>query len=322
MKFIEPMKAKLVEEPPPGDWLYELKFDGFRALALKQGDEVQLLSRNAKDLAGRFPEIAEAVQQLNSDSMILDGEIVAVDERGHSSFQLLQQLEMNLKRPPLFFYAFDLLTLEGRDLRALPLHERRKELERVLESPPELIRYSAAFDGGVHELLAKVKEMGLEGLIGKQPDSTYESGRRSGAWIKLKCLNEQEFVIGGYTPPEGARKHFGAILVGYYDGEAFKFAGKVGTGFNTALLKSLKTRFDQLERAECPFNNLPEKRAGRWSQGITPAEMRRCTWVEPELIAQVKFTEWTEDVKLRHPVFLGLREDKSPRSVVREVIGK
>lgn len=318
-KFIEPMAAKVVAAPPLGDWLYELKFDGFRALAIKHGREVQLLSRNNKDLAGKFPEVVEAVRTIAAPNFFLDGEIVAVDEQGRSSFQLLQQYEMGEERPPLFYYAFDLLQLGDRDLRERPLRERKDELERLLAGAPETIRYSAPLGGDVHHLLAEIKARGLEGVIGKRPDSHYESGRRSGAWIKLKCVNEQEFVIGGYTPPAGTRRHFGALLVGYFEGVKLKFAGKVGTGFNTAGLKALFARFQPLRRATCPFANLPERQAGRWSQGITPAEMKRCTWVDPRMVCQVKFSEWTSDAKLRHPVFLGLREDKEARAVMREV---
>ena len=158
----------------------------------------------------------------------------------------------------------------------------------------------------------------MEGLIGKQRDSVYEPGRRSGAWIKLKCVTEQEFVIGGFTPPAGARKHFGALLVGYYDKDKLRFAGKVGTGFDTKLLSSLHKKMRVEERSTCPFADLPSKQNGEWVQGITPGEMRKFTWVNPKLVCQIKFAEWTRDLKLRQPVFVGLREDKDPREVERE----
>jgi bifunctional non-homologous end joining protein LigD len=168
-------------------------------------------------------------------------------------------------------------------------------------------------------LLAEVKRRGLEGLIGKQRNSVYEPGRRSGVWIKLKCVNEQEFVIGGYTPPQGARKYFGAILVGYYKGKRLMFAGKVGTGFTAKSLSMLYKKFQQEERDDCPFVDLPSKQGGKWLQDITPSMMRKMHWVNPVFVAQIKFSEWTRDVKLRQPVFLGLREDKKAREVVREV---
>jgi bifunctional non-homologous end joining protein LigD len=318
-RFVAPMKAKLTSEPPPGgDWIYELKFDGFRAIAIKDGNRVELLSRNAKDLTHKFPEIAEAVAALALGRAVLDGEIVALDPEGRSSFQLLQAYELGEERPPICYYVFDLLHLEGRDLRNQSLVERKSQLESLLRGAPDSIRFSASIDGDPRQLLEKVKTRGLEGIIGKLRGSTYESGRRSGAWIKLKCVNEQEFVIGGFTPPQGARKYFGALLVGYFENEKLKFAGKVGTGFNTALLRVLHTRFQKLRRAKCPFADLPEKSGGRWAQSLTPAEMKRCSWVEPEIVCEVKFTEWTRDGKLRHPVFIGIREDKEARSVIHE----
>ena len=163
-----------------------------------------------------------------------------------------------------------------------------------------------------------MKRLGLEGVIGKQRGSVYEPDRRSGAWIKLKCLNEQEFVIGGFTPPQGARKYFGALLVGYYEKKRLLFAGKVGTGFDTKMLAALYKRFKSEKRDDCPFADLPSKQGGQWVQGITPAMMRRCEWINPVFVCQVKFAEWTRDGKLRQPVFLGLREDKEPAEVVRE----
>jgi bifunctional non-homologous end joining protein LigD len=167
-------------------------------------------------------------------------------------------------------------------------------------------------------VLAEVKRRGLEGLIGKQRKSVYEPGRRSGAWIKLKCVNEQEFVIGGYTPPAGSRKHFGAILVGYYEHERLKFAGKVGTGFTAKTLSILHKKFREEERDDCPFVDLPSKQNGKWVQGITPSMMKKIHWVSPKFVAEIKFAEWTRDKKLRAPVFLGLREDKNAREVTRE----
>jgi bifunctional non-homologous end joining protein LigD len=166
--------------------------------------------------------------------------------------------------------------------------------------------------------LAEVKRRGLEGIVGKQRDSVYEPGRRSGAWIKLKCVNEQEFVIGGYTPPGGSRKHFGAILVGYYKDKKLLFAGKVGSGFTGKTLSILHKKFQKEAREDCPFADLPSKQAGEWVQGITPSMMKKMHWINPVFVAQTKFAEWTRDGKLRQPVFLGLREDKDPREITRE----
>lgn len=318
-RFIEPMKALLQSSPPAGDeWLYEIKFDGFRALAYADGKDVHLLSRNEKSFDQKFPEIADAVKALNVSDAILDGEIVALDPKGISSFQLLQAFELGQKRPPIYFYAFDLLRLKGKDLRAQPLVERKSQLEKLLTDQTGLVRYSASLGEAAGPLLKKAQKLGLEGLIGKRKESVYEPGRRSGSWIKLKLHQEQEFVIGGFTDPEGSRQHFGALLLGFYRKDKLQFCGKVGTGFDHKLLAGLKDRFDSLVTKACPFVNLPEKRAGRYGAGVTAAEMKRCHWLEPELVCQVKFSEWTRDDKLRQPVFLGLREDKDAREVIRE----
>src|SRR5438552_15447882 len=239
-RFVEPMKPKLLEHPPTtGDWIYELKFDGIRALAIKDGRTLQLISRNEKKLNDRFPEIARATADFETDECVVDGEVVAMDEEGRSSFQLLQRAELDGKDAPLAFYVFDLLQLHGRSLMDLPLTLRKEALTRLVPPSSDIIRFSGALGTEAETLLPEIKRRGLEGLIGKQRDSVYEPGRRSGAWIKLKCVNEQEFVIGGYTPPAGARKHFGALLVGYYDKGRLLFAGKVGTGFDSKLLSTL-----------------------------------------------------------------------------------
>lgn len=316
--FIEPMKALFSESPPSGNWLYEIKFDGFRAIALRGGSETRLLSRNEKDFGGKFPEVIDSVSELKVRDAIIDGEIVALDEKGLSSFQLLQAFELGQERPPIFFYAFDLLRLDGKDLCERPLSERKAALQKLLKKAPGVIRFSGSLGEDADEILRRAREIGLEGLIGKRKDSLYEPGRRSGAWIKLKFQREQEFVIGGYTAPSGTRKHFGALLVGVYEGKGLEFVGKVGTGFNAVLLRSLHTRFEKIRRDTCPFANLPEKQGGRYGQTITAAEMKRCGWIEPNLVCQVKFSEWTREQKLRQPVFLGIREDKSAQDVVRE----
>ena len=319
-RFIEPMKAKLVEKPPAtGDWIYELKFDGIRLIAIKIGEKVSLLSRNQNDLSARFFEIADAVKNLPADECVLDGEIVALDEKGRSSFQILQAREMEGRKSPIYFYAFDLLQLDGKGLVSLPLEGRKNVLEKLCDSGGDpRIRYSGAIGGDADQLLGEVKRRGLEGIIGKLSNSVYEPGRRSGAWLKLKCVNEQEFVIGGYTPPQGARKHFGAILVGYYEDRKLVFAGKVGTGFTAKSLAALHKKFQAEQRTACPFVDLPSKQNGQWVLGITPSMMRKIHWINPKFVAEIKFAEWTRDKKLRAPVFLGLREDKKPNDVVRE----
>jgi bifunctional non-homologous end joining protein LigD len=318
-RFIEPMKAKLVEKPPAaGDWIYELKFDGIRLIAVKRDKKVSLFSRNQNDLSARFPEIVEAIKNLLARECVIDGEVVALDEGGRSSFQLLQAREMEGRKSPIYFYAFDLLQFDGKSLIGLPLEARKNILEKLCANAGDPIRYSGAIGNDAKRLLEEVKRRGLEGIMGKQRNSVYEPGRRSGAWIKLKCVHQQEFVIGGYTPPQGARKHFGAILVGYYDNNELRFAGKVGTGFTAKSLSTLHKKFPKEARDDCPFVNLPSKQNGQWVQGITPSMMRKIRWVNPKFVAEIKFAEWTRDGKLRAPVFLGLREDKKPSDVVRE----
>jgi bifunctional non-homologous end joining protein LigD len=225
---------------------------------------------------------------------------------------------MEGRKSPIYFYAFDLLQLDGKSLLSLPLEMRKTVLENLCASVRDSIRYSGPIGGDANELLKEVQRLGLEGIIGKLRNSVYEPGRRSGAWIKLKCVNAQEFVIGGYTPPQGARKHFGAILVGYYKNNDLVFAGKVGTGFTTKSLAALHKNFRTEERADCPFVDLPSKQNGQWVLGITPSMMKKMHWVNPKFVAEIKFAEWTRDRKLRAPVFVALREDKKPKDVVRE----
>jgi bifunctional non-homologous end joining protein LigD len=318
--FIPPMKCKLVDALPRGlGWTYEVKLDGFRALAIKRKEKVTLVSRNKKDLSLRFPELLAEFVHLPVTSAIIDGEIVAFNEEGIPSFEALQNAAQS--RPPhrnLVFYAFDLVNLEGRDLRGLALQERRSLLEEMLpESPSLRISFSTAENP---ELLVKeVREKHLEGLIAKQLSSTYEAGLRTGAWVKYKNLQGQEFVVGGFTRPEGTRKYFGALLVGYYQGGKLWYASRVGTGYSSAVLQQLYKLMEPLIVPECPFANLPEARTGRWGQGLTASEMKQCIWVKPEVVVQVHFTEWTGGGHLRHPAYKGLREDKRAKDVLREV---
>jgi bifunctional non-homologous end joining protein LigD len=312
------MKAQLADSIRPGDWIYEIKFDGYRALALRGGRETRILSRNQKDLGKKFPEITSSIATLDVHDAILDGEIVALDDRGRPSFQLLQGYDMGLVRPPIVFYAFDLLRINGEDLRGLPIEERKAKLAALLKNPLPAIRYSASFTENIDELLSRVRELSLEGLIGKRAGSKYDS-KRSGAWIKIKLYQQSPFVIGGYTQPGGERKHMGALLVGVYENGKLKFAGRIGTGFSEKLLQALSVELNKIAIKACPFFNLPATGRGL-DQGLTLSEMRRCIWVKPSMVCEVKFTEWTRDDRLRHPVFLGIREDKQPSEVVREKV--
>jgi bifunctional non-homologous end joining protein LigD len=318
LPFVEPMKALLIDHPPTGQWLYEIKFDGYRALAFKNGSQTSLLSRNNKDFSTRFPEIHHAISQLPAPNAVVDGEIVALDSHGHSSFQTLQAYQLGEEKPPLTFYVFDLLWLNGQDLRAKPLEIRRNLLKQTLKNAPDTLRFSESFDEKPQKLLAHARKLGLEGLIAKRPGSLYETGRRSGAWIKLKLNLQQEFIIGGYTPPGGSRKYFGSLILGVRNGKSWQFTGKVGTGFTHASLAALHKKLLPLATDHCPFANLPLKKSSHYGTPLTASEMSRCTWVKPQLVAQIKFTAWTRDAMLRHPVFLGLREDKKPADVIRE----
>jgi bifunctional non-homologous end joining protein LigD len=210
-----------------------------------------------------------------------------------------------------------LLRLNGQDLRGLPIKERKAKLVALLKNPPPAIRFSASFTANIDALLTKIRELSMEGLIGKRAGSKYDA-KRSGAWIKLKLYQQSSFVIGGYTQPAGERKHLGALLVGVYDNGKLKFAGRVGTGFSEKFLKLLSAELNKIAVKGCPFDNLPAPGRNRWDQGLTVAEIRRCIWVKPIIACEVKFTEWTRDDRLRHPVFLGIRDDKSPTDVVRE----
>jgi bifunctional non-homologous end joining protein LigD len=281
---------------------------------------VRLFSRRPRELTQDYPDIVEALRKLRAQQLVVDGEIVALDKEGRSSFQLLQNFKRaGAKGPPVLYYLFDLLHWNGRDLKPLPLEQRKETLQTLLRSARDPLRFSTTLNGSFARVWKEVKRLGLEGVIAKRRDSVYEVGRRSGSWLKLKAHNEQEFVIGGHTPPQGSRKHFGAIVVGFYEGRKLRCAGKVGTGFDFLTLKSLHAEFEKYRTPDCPFYNLPSKR-DRSGQGISAAEMRRCVWLQPKLVCQVKFQEWTHDGNLRQPVFLGLRDDKKPEQVVRETI--
>jgi bifunctional non-homologous end joining protein LigD len=232
------MMALPVQDLPVGNWIYEMKFDGYRALAIKADKEVRLISRNRKSFNNDYPFLIDSLKSLKIKSFTIDGEITALDEKGKSSFQLLQGYR-KAKHTPLVYYAFDLLSSDSADLRSRPLIERRKLLAKLLKKAPENIKFSEELTGTKEELLRVAKQFELEGLTAKRPDSLYEPGRRSGAWVKVKLTRAQEFVIGGYTPPEGSRKYFGALLGGYYGPEGLLFAGRVGTGFSERALETL-----------------------------------------------------------------------------------
>lgn len=314
LKFVEPMKATTAPPPPyNGHWLYEVKFDGFRVLAIKNGKKVELWSRNHKPLNGRFPEIAQAVAMLPVGSCILDGEVCALNEHGKSSFQLLQNADET--NHPVVYYAFDVLFEGSKDLRNLPLMDRKTRLEAILLDAVDPIRPSTYFTKNPENVLNKMNSVGAEGSIAKLKTSSYETGHRSGSWVKIKFHKGQEFVIAGYTLPKNSRHYFGALILGYYRGNRLIFAGRVGTGFNEKALKEIHRKLRPLECDSAQVEEIQEP-SGRWrAKGWKASDSR---WVKPKLIAQVQFTERTDDGILRHPSFQGLREDKKPIDVVRE----
>jgi bifunctional non-homologous end joining protein LigD len=317
--FIAPMKALGAQEPPAGVWHCEIKFDGYRAIAVINGSQAELWSRNRQPMTGDYPELISALGALPCRSAVLDGEIVALDAAGRSRFQLLQNRGAAGKRPPILYYIFDILHRDGRSLVAQPWEERRRELESLLKRARRPLALSPSFDVPPAELLEAAKRQGLEGVIAKRPASLYESDRRSGAWLKCKVIADQEFVIGGFTAPRRSRAYFGAILVGYRKNGRLLYAGKVGTGFSRSLLESLHAQFLRCRQAQSPFANLPLACKPRFGQGMTRAAMKEVTWLKPRFVAQIKFAEWTAEGLLRQPVFLGLRADKSAKDVRREV---
>ena len=305
-RFVPPELATLVSEAPEGDqWLHEIKFDGYRILARLENGRARLMSRNDKDWTERLPEVAEAVARLPARRALIDGEVVVLQPDGTSSFQALQNLMQGERRGELAYMVFDLLHLDGRDLTALPLEERKAALgELVGEKASGIVRYSAHVVGGGAEFLRQACRLHLEGAVAKRRDAPYRSGRGRD-WLKVKCGRRQEVVIGGFTRGEGSRVGLGALLVGVREGPRLVFGGKVGTGFDAQSLRALTSRLAKLERRDSPFDPAPRIAGARW--------------VKPELVAEVAFTEWTSDAKMRHPSFQGLREDKPAAEVRREV---
>jgi bifunctional non-homologous end joining protein LigD len=309
--WISPMLATLTEElPAGGHWLYEPKLDGVRALAFVSGGSVRLFSRNRKPLEGAYPELAEALGPAVRGDAVLDGEIVAPDRHGRSSFARLQQ-RMQLRDPvralrtgvKVLYYVFDCLFYEGIDLTGMPLVDRKAVLRDVVwfDGP---IRFTPFRTTGSAAMLRDACAKGAEGILAKRADSRYQS-IRSTDWLKIKCVRQQEFVVGGYTAPQGSRERLGALLVGYYENGVLRYAGKVGTGYNRAALELLYQRLRPLNRSTPPF-------------APGPLLTGRVQWVTPRLVVQIGFSEWTEAGLLRHPRYLGLRDDKSPKEVTRE----
>lgn len=301
---------------PTGDeWTYEVKWDGYRAQAVKNGDIVSLASRNLKNLTRQFPSVAKAVSRVSAKSVLLDGEIVALDANGRPSFQALHHA--NLEGLSIVYYVFDLLHLNGRDLTRAPLDERRALLRDVIGDSGVLL--SDALPGTPAQIAAAVRRLQLEGVVAKRRRSAYAAGRRSDAWIKVRFARHQEFVVGGFKP---AGRTFDSLVVGHYDGSKLLSAGKVRSGLTPPLRQDLYARLATLQTARCPFANLPSGASSHWGEGITEEEMLKLRWVKPRLVVEVSFTEWTRDGSLRHAAFMGLRDDKAAKDVVREKSGQ
>lgn len=296
--------ATVAEAPPDGDgWLHEIKHDGYRIVARLDEGEVRLVSRNGKDWTKEFPQVARAVGRLPAGTALLDGEVAAVLPGGATSFEALQRRADNAA--PLFYFVFDLVHLDGWNLHAVPLAERKEVLRRLLEGAPETLRYSDHVRGQGPAFWEQVRQAGLEGVISKRADAPYRAGR-GGDWLKSKCRLSQEFVIGGWTRPSDGRDSIGALHVGFWEGEQFVYAGKVGSGLAERVVEDLLRRLQARRRDASPFVAVP------------PDWARDSQWAEPELVCQVEFTQWTDDGRLRQPVFLGLRDDRFARHVVRE----
>jgi bifunctional non-homologous end joining protein LigD len=313
--FVTPMAAQPVKSLPQGEeWSYEPKLDGYRALLLKDGRQVRILSRNEKDLTRMYPGVAAAALRLSAAQVVLDGEIVALAEDGRPSFQALQHRSAH-PRHRIVFYAFDVLHLDGRGLLGEPLLGRRGHLRQVIGEDPT-IRLSGDLPGTPANIVAAVQAAGIEGVIAKRKASTYQPGERSGDWLKFKLEQQQELVIGGYRP-EGAMS-LDALLVGYFAANELLFAGKVRAGFTPHIRREVLEKLKPLAIADCPFANLPDASTGHWGGGITADQMHEMRWTRPQLVAQIRFTEWTAEKRLRHAAFLGLRVDKGARDVRRE----
>lgn len=305
---LAPQLATLVDAvPSKGDWVYEIKYDGYRMMARVEDGRARLYTRDGHDWTARLPQQAKAIEALGLDSAWLDGEVVVLDDRGLPSFQLLQNAFDGKRSADIVYFLFDLPYLNGTDLRKTPLRERRRMLEQVLQGHESgMLRFSATLAQPPQQLLDSACQMALEGLIGKRADAPYVSAR-SGSWIKLKCQRRQEMVVAGYTDPQGSRQHFGSLLLAVYgDDGALRYAGKVGTGFDTKKLAELYRKMQPLVQEACPFPKRPTGLRG----GVH--------WIRPELVAEIAFSEWTQDGSLRHPVFQGLRVDKKAREVRRE----
>ena len=314
-RFIPPMLLLSTDRLPDerSKWEYQLKLDGYRAIAFKSGNRVHLRSRNDNDFSARYPAVMRGLAKL-PDETVIDGEVVALDAEGRPSFNALQNF--NGSQTPVVYYVFDVMVLAGRDVSTETLTARRDLLEqKVLPTLAEPVRYAGVLEASLRDVIDAVKTQGFEGLVAKRRNSRYEPGARSGAWMKMRINRGQEFVIGGYTI--GTRT-FDALIIGYYENGQLMYASRTRNGFTPALRQQLFKKFRSVEIADCPFVNLPEARSGRWGVGLTKEKMADCRWLKPVLVGQFEFVEWTADNHLRHTKFVALRDDKVATDVTRE----
>ncbi len=307
---LTPALATLVDEIPAGDgWLHEIKYDGYRMVCRIDHGSVRIFSRNGKEWTGALGAIADAVGRLQLKSAWIDGEVTTVDAQGRTSFQVLQNALADPTQGSLVYFAFDVPYLDGYDLRKVPLHERKRVLKTLVPESDPVVRLGVEYPGAGPEFLSQACRLGLEGAVSKRGDSAYRDGVRTREWVKVKCEQRQEMVIGGFTDPQGSRSGFGALLLGVYEPDGkLRYSGKVGTGFDDRTLVSVRGMLDKLEQDKPAFVNPP--------RGY---EAKGAHWVQPKLVGEVSFTEWTQDGTLRHPSFQGLREDKKATDVVREL---
>jgi DNA ligase D-like protein (predicted ligase) len=313
--FIEPMLLRRTDGLPDdaARWEYQLKLDGYRAIAFKMCGRLHLRSRNDNDFSVRYSDVLEGLAKL-PDETVIDGELIAVDENGRPSFGLLQN--RGSSKAPVLYFVFDLVMLAGQELMSRTLTARRTLLEqKVVPKLAEPVRYLAPLEAPLRVLIESVKAQRFEGLVAKRRDSLYEPGLRTGAWQKMRINRGQEFVIGGYTV---GTTTFDALIFGYYEGDRLMYAGRTRNGFTPVVRQQLFKAFRGLQIKSCPFVNLPEARSGRWGSGLTAAKMKDCRLLKPLLVAQIDFLEWTADNHPRHAKFVALRQDKPARQVVRE----
>ncbi len=312
-EFIEPMECVPVTKLLDGSgWIFEIKLDGYRAVAVKSDRVVNLFSRRHKSFNNQYPDLVEALGEL-PEGTVVDGEVVALDDSGRPDFNMLAQFRSGASR--IHYFIFDLLVCNDRDLTKLPLSKRRELMQSALRFRSPLIRIAEQFEVTASDMLAAVRQQQLEGVIGKRKDSLYEAGKRSGSWVKCRANRGQEFVIGGYIPGSHG---IDSLIVGYYREKDLIYVARVRNGFVPASRRQVFERIRQLVSPTMPFANLPDTHKSRWGDELTAEKMKKCVWLRPDAVAQVEFLEWTGADRLRHSKFVSLRADKNPRTVVKE----